>query len=291
MGFPPKFAQYRCGFALYVFWTWGAAAAITLAAHWLWRGQRAPALVDLPLLSALLLPAGTFAPGAASYLGLRLGRDGRATGRHLSAGRSAALTALGAETTSGLLFCGGMVVYGALSDAQGHAGGVIVGAVALLALGMLFVSLLGSLIPCILGSAIGIAAGKTLRCGPNLRVEDGLTVADGGVGVTLRIAGFAAVNVGGLLCVRLYDGPWIWYGATTLVISNLVLLRMLVGMLFSIVLLGNLWACVIGLWFVWLDKHNRTSDWRTWIMLVPLVGLATFGVWDLGTSFFSLAGH
>ena len=291
MRFPLRFITLCRGFALYLLWTWGAAALIVFIAHWLSRDRHAPAPKDLLLLATFLFPAGTFAAGAASYLGLQLGREGCATGEYYLAGRSAALMALGAEMISGLLFCGGMISYGALSDIHEHEGGAIVTAITLLTLGMLFISLLGSLIPCILGSIIGIAVGMRLRCRSNRQTDNDSAISAGSISVASRIAGFAALNVVGLLCVRLYGGLWVWFGATSLVINNLVLIRLLIGMLLSIVLLSNLWACLVGFWFMWLDRHTRASDWRTWLTVVPLLGLTMFGLWYSTTSFIGLGGY
>lgn len=267
--------------AFYIPWTWGPASLILIAGRWLMGFQHGHA-------SFLIFASGTFAPGVASYLGTRVGRSDGAAGRGSRAGVSIALKVLTMESASGLLFCLGMVAYGFVSRtlSPGSAGPAAAAMLFLLLALFLFLSLASGLLPCALGAAIGMRLGAALRHETAIRKGERLVPRGrGNVAFLLSVAGFAALNAGGLLWTRSAEF-WIIHkavgGNPPHVTSVRLVLWLLLNMLLEVFLLGNLWACLVGLWLLWRPKCDGAASWRTWPVLVPLIGLAALGVWCVG---------
>jgi len=285
MPFILRLASACRGLLRYVLWSWVPATTILLTDHWLMGLQHDRAFVELPFL---VLAAGTFAAGAASCLGVRVGLSDGAARRYLRAGILIVLKVLAAESASGLLFCMGMAAVGTLVGTYGPGGGILAPPVALfcITLVLLLLSLLSGLFPCAVGAAVGILVGVGLRRDAACpRGERPARSGVEGLGLVLSVAGFAALNAGGLVWAR-YDGRWIFHGLVggnpAHVVSIRLLLWLILSMLLELFLLGNLWGCLVGLWFIWLGKRAGATGWQIWPVLVPLVGLAAFGVWCVG---------
>lgn len=280
----PRLASTFRGLAFYVVWTWGPASIIFIAGHWLMAFQHGHAFAELPFL---IFASGTFAAGVAAYFGMRVGRSDDAAGRHPRAGISVVLKVFALESASGLLFCLGMAAYGVVPGTLSPNSAAPAAAMLFLMLALLlFLSLLTGLFPCAVGTAFGIMLGAALRRESVLRREGRPAPrGDGNVGLLLSAAGFAALNAGGLLWTR-SAGIRILHmaigGNPPHVTSVRLVLWLLLNMLLELVLLGNLWACLVGFWLFWRGKSDGEASWRTWPVLVPLVGLAAFGVWCVG---------
>ena len=273
------------GFSLYVLWTWGPAVIILLTSHWLMGIQHDSAFVELPFL---VLAAGTFAAGAAGCLGVRVGLSDDAARRRLRAGILVVLRVLAAEAASGLLFCIGMAVCSNQAGSFGPGGGGLAPPVAMfcMTLVLLFLSLLSGWFPCAVGASVGIWVGVALRRDPACRREERPARLNGrNLMLVLSVAGFGAMNVSGLLWAN-SDGRLILHelvsGTAHRQVSIRLLLELVANMLSSLALLGGLWACLAGLWFMWLGMRGGSAGWRIWLSLAPLIGLAAFGVWCVG---------
>ena len=160
MGSGAGFGRRFRGFLAYLLWTWGLALALSLAdGGCLWRRHsHAPVL-------APVVDAGLLTVGAAAYLGIRAGREGKPgppSGFPARAARAVVLLSA-AEAITGLLFATAMAAYAALygsggaRSAEAAFGGVTVA---------LLFSLLAGLVPCGVGWALGLMAGADLSKAP-----------------------------------------------------------------------------------------------------------------------------
>ena len=50
---------------------------------------------------------------------------------------------------------------------------------------------------------------------------------------------------------------------------------------FGIALAGDLWACTVVLWLLWLGVGAGAARWRKWALCFPLLALAGLSLWAL----------
>ncbi len=267
---PSKFANLFSSYCLYLFGTWVPAAAIFFSDYWLLRNLHFRVFPNLPLI---VLDSGVFAPGAVVYLAIRSSREtGRMRRGFVSLGVSTVLKVLAAESISAFLFCIGIAVFGAFSCGGDHEG-ELVAAVITYAVSLLLLSLLTGAISGTFGYVIGMAMGANFQgqggSGDQGPLHIGRT-AWSISGITLSVAVFSALDVAALL--------WTPYGNIGSVPSPGIRewLLAFAASLLGLVLVGNLWACVVALGIPCL---SLPSGWRKWSGLALLLGLAAFGVW------------
>lgn len=265
------FARRLRGFLAYVLWTWGLAFALSLAnGGYLWR-RHAQVRVLAPVVDA-----GFLTVGAAAYLGIRAGREGKSdppAGFPARAARAVALLSC-AEAITGLLFATAMAAYAALCGSGGRRSGVAAGAAIFGGvMAALLFSLLAGLVPCGVAWALGMVAGANLSKAP---IQSGQLWAArhdaGGLRVAAAVGVFAALNATALLWESHVPGS----GATVTAKQGLALL--LRGAL-EAMMVGEMWACAVVLWFLWLRRTAGAPFWWRGLAVLPTLGVVALAAW------------
>lgn len=268
---PSKFANILHGFCLYVFWTWVPATAVFFADYWLLRRLHFHVFPNLPLI---VLASGIFAPGAAAYLAIRSGGETiRTRIQYHWHGMFIVLKVLAAEVASAILFCVGIAIAGVFLDG-GDRQGELVTVTVMYAMALLVVSLFTGIISCTVGCVAGTTMGASLQ--NDSQPQESLGTKQPGwsiSGTMLSFAVFTALDIAALL--------WALYANTGRVAPSpnaRMQFSTVAWVLLWLVLVGNLWACVVvlGMWC-----FPPVSDRRKWIVLVLLFGLVAFGLWSV----------
>ena len=256
---------------LYMLWVWGGAFILFLAHPAFWSQD------ELTIIFGIVFSAACLTVGVAAYLGIHADHErksGTLAGVSAIVIRTMFLLS-GAEVISGLLFGVVMAIYAAFVGLSNVGPGALAGVVVFAGV---TVMLLFSLLMCFIPSCVAYAMGMIV--GTNLASE---SIRQGMVSTERRGTGnlskAAAVIVFAALNAAVYF--WLLHGFSidaSMTVKRVVLLSLLQAVL-GLVLVGDLWACAVLLWFLWLRGFAGVPLWRRILLLFISLAVAALAAW------------